>query len=51
VFALSRDDSGLTAPVSVVGSAAAQAMSLAIIDAVVSAKGAGGIPAARDVSF
>ncbi len=51
VFALSRDESGLSAPVSVVGSAASQAVSLAIIDAVISAKAAGGIPAARDVSF
>lgn len=49
VFALSEAESGLSAPVSVVGSGAARAMSLAIIDAVISAEGAGGIPAARDL--
>ncbi len=48
VFALSRAESGLDAPVSAVGSVAAQAMSLAIVDAVESAESAGGLPAASD---
>jgi L-aminopeptidase/D-esterase-like protein len=51
VFALSNAESELVAPVSAVGSAAASAMSLAILDAVASAKGAGGVPAARDLNF
>ncbi len=48
VFALSDADSGLSAPASAVGSAAARAMSLAILDAALSAEGAGGVPAAQD---
>ena len=51
VFALSNAESELVAPVSAVGSTAARAMSLAILDAVASAKGVGGIPAARDLNF
>jgi len=51
VFALSSVESNLRVPVSVVGSAAARAMSLAIIDAVASAESAGGIPAASDLDF
>jgi L-aminopeptidase/D-esterase-like protein len=51
VFALSNADSELRAPASAVGSAAAAAMSLAILDAVACAEGAGGIPAARDLDF
>ena len=51
VFALSSVESSLRVPVSVVGSAAARAMSLAIIDAVASAESAGGIPAASDLDF
>jgi L-aminopeptidase/D-esterase-like protein len=51
VFALSNADSELHAPASAIGSAAAGAMSLAILDAVASAKGAGGVPAARDLNF
>lgn len=51
VFALSNAETKLSAPVSAVGSAAAQAMSRAILDAVRSAESAGGLPAAKDVSF
>lgn len=51
VFALSSDDSELRAPASAVGAAAAGAMSLAILDAIASAVGAGGVPAARDLDF
>jgi len=49
VFALSTHESDLVAPVSVVGSAAARAMSDAILDAVRCADGVGGIPAAKDL--
>jgi L-aminopeptidase/D-esterase-like protein len=51
VFALGRAQSELTAPVSAIGSAASRAMSLAILDAVFSAKSAGGLPAASDPGF
>jgi len=51
VFALSNADSNLSAPVSAVGSAAAQAMSLAILDAVRCAEGVQGLPAAKDMGF
>ena len=51
VFALSNADTDLFAPVSAVGSAAAQAMSHAIVDAVRSAESAGGLPAAKDLDF
>ena len=51
VFSLSTVETRLRAPVSAIGSAAAQAMSLAIIDAVNSAESAGGLPAARDLDF
>ncbi len=50
VFALSAADSGLSAPASAVGSTAAVAVSLAIMDAILSAEGAGGVPAARDLN-
>ena len=49
VFALSNAQSGLTAPVSAVGSCAARAMSLAILDAVETAESAADIPSARDL--
>ncbi len=49
VFALSAAGSGLFAPASAVGATAARAMSLAIMDATLSAEGAGGVPAARDL--
>jgi L-aminopeptidase/D-esterase-like protein len=49
VFALSSAESGLTVPVSAIGSAAAQAMSAAIVDAVRSAEGVAGVPSARDL--
>ncbi|RJP68087.1 MAG: peptidase S58 family protein [Candidatus Abyssobacteria bacterium SURF_17] len=48
VFALSTAETDLIAPVSAIGSAAAQAVAHAIMDAVMSAESAGGIPAARD---
>jgi L-aminopeptidase/D-esterase-like protein len=48
VFALSRADSILAAPVSVVGSVAAEAMSLAVVDAIHSAESIEGLPSARD---
>jgi len=51
VFALSNAETRLRAPVSAIGSAGAQAMSLAIIDAVRCAESGGGLPAARDLSF
>ena len=51
VFALSSAETRLSAHVSAVGSAAAQAMSRAIIDAIKSAESAGGLPAARDLNF
>ena len=50
VFALSAADSGLSAPASAVGSTAAVAMSLAVLDAIHSAEAAGGVPAARDLN-
>ncbi|GAB4349604.1 MAG: P1 family peptidase [Candidatus Abyssubacteria bacterium] len=48
VFALSAAESSLSAPVSAVGSAAAEAMSLAVIDAVRSAESVEALPSARD---
>jgi len=51
VFALSNAESELEAPASAVGSAAARAMLLAIVDSVGSAESAGGLPAARDLDF
>ncbi|UCD59168.1 MAG: P1 family peptidase [Candidatus Hydrogenedentota bacterium] len=51
VFALSNAETDLFAPASAIGSAAAQAMSLAIVDAVNSAESAGGIPSAKDLAF
>lgn len=47
-FALSRAESDITIPVSVIGSVAAQAMSLAIVDAVRRAESIGDIPSASD---
>jgi L-aminopeptidase/D-esterase-like protein len=51
VFALSRADSKLSAPLAVVGSAAAEAMAGAVCDAVACAESIEGIPSARDRSF
>ncbi|RJP17643.1 MAG: peptidase S58 family protein [Candidatus Abyssobacteria bacterium SURF_5] len=51
VFALSRADSRLSAPVSAIGCAAAEAVASAILDAVACAESIEQIPAARDVSF
>jgi L-aminopeptidase/D-esterase-like protein len=48
VFALSSAESDVVVPVSVVGSGAAQAMSLAVLDAVRSAESVQGIPSASD---
>lgn len=50
-FALSAAESGLKAPVSAIGSAAAEAMTKAVLDAAASAESIEGIPAARDLSF
>jgi len=50
VFALSHAETRLRAPVSAIGSAAAQVLSLAILDAVQSAESAGGLSAARDMN-
>jgi L-aminopeptidase/D-esterase-like protein len=47
VFALSSAEGDPAMPVSVLGSAAARAVALAIFDAVMSAESAGGVPAAR----
>ncbi|MBI5118945.1 P1 family peptidase [Candidatus Poribacteria bacterium] len=49
VFALSNSETNLSAPVSAVGAAAAQAMCFAILDAVRSAECAGGLPCARNM--
>jgi L-aminopeptidase/D-esterase-like protein len=51
VFALSNSETELTAPVSALGSRAAQAMSLAIIDSIQTAEGVEGVPAARDLDM
>jgi L-aminopeptidase/D-esterase-like protein len=48
VFALSSAESDIAVPVSVVGSAACQAISCAILDAVRNAESADGIPSAAD---
>jgi L-aminopeptidase/D-esterase-like protein len=49
IFALSNSETNLSAPVSAVGAAAAQAMCFAILDAVRTAECAAGLPSARDI--
>jgi L-aminopeptidase/D-esterase-like protein len=51
VFALSSADGKLSAPAPALGSAAAEAMAAAVLDAIASADSIDGIPAARDVLF
>lgn len=51
IFALSNADSNLSAPVSAIGLVAAQAISLAVLDAVRCAEGVQGLPAAKDIKF
>jgi L-aminopeptidase/D-esterase-like protein len=51
VFALSSADDKLSAPAPALGSAAAEAMAAAVLDAIACAESIEGIPAARDVLF
>lgn len=51
VFALSRAEATVTAPVSAIGSAACQALANAVLDAIFCARSVEGIPAAGDPDF